>query len=399
MCIAHMLTLGIWLVLMALQCQGQEASIAQAVALDLDHDDPVSRALMLACEGDLDASALEVEHYIDGSAAGMHMRSALAMIREGALSIATALHKQAKALDPSLTPPLAALFLQGRDCSGLGDLFYVSAVLLKRLVDASVDSLRDTAIEAHCTLLTLTADSGYNAYAEQHVQRCLALESSDAACLFRSMLMTPAVFSSIDELHATRGILEGRLEQAMNNVREGRGPLLSELNEFSLASTFYLAYQGYDDRPFLETLHTLYIAAFPTIAQHQPAPALIAKSGSQRLVVGFVSSYFRRHSICKLYCGVILGLDPSRFEVVVFSATANEDSYTAKLQASTKYVRIGKPLIQNRSLVAGHGVQVLVYLDIGMDPAMKIWATARLAPIQVPFPSLHSLCMLFNTRH
>jgi protein O-GlcNAc transferase len=40
------------------------------------------------------------------------------------------------------------------------------------------------------------------------------------------------------------------------------------------------------------------------------------------------------------------------------------------------------PLITNRNLVVDAKIDILIYLDIGMDPATMAWAGARLAPLQ-----------------
>ena len=45
-------------------------------------------------------------------------------------------------------------------------------------------------------------------------------------------------------------------------------------------------------------------------------------------------------------------------------------------------------MVQNRVEVTRRRVDVLVYLDVGMEPSTVAWAMARLAPIQVPPRSL-----------
>jgi len=92
--------------------------------------------------------------------------------------------------------------------------------------------------------------------------------------------------------------------------------------------------------------------------------------------------------------------------VYVFSALqeTHEDAYTKRLiegrqnkkgggswgfggkVATTTpptFVRIGKTLMHNRYEVTSRKIDVLVYLDVGMDPATIVWAQARLAPTQI----------------
>lgn len=336
-----------------------------------------------ACSGNLNAalartlSSLKNEVH---SAGLLHIRSALEFILYGEAELAVRLHREAKQYNATLVPPLAQLFLQKHSCGGLNDIFYVSAVIIKQLVDSTGD-FAEPLLAGHTTMVTLLADSGLNEYADVHLQRCRTLAPYDASFVFRSILATPAVYSSHDHLMETRVLLEKRLSSAMDNKA---GLSLTELNEFSLSTTFYLVYQGMNDTSFLSNLSILYQYIYAPLSTIDPAVPHTIKPSS-KIRVGFVSSYFRRHSICKLYCGLLTRLDRKTFDVYVFSSTArsDEDAVTKEIEAATHFLRIGKPLVQNRHLVVSNRIDILVYLDIGMDPAMKIWASARLAPIQV----------------
>lgn len=112
--------------------------------------------------------------------------------------------------------------------------------------------------------------------------------------------------------------------------------------------------------------------------------------------VAFLSAHLRKHSICKLFCGVIGGLSKlptpegeRPLEVFAFSALQedHEDQHTAALKTSLQsrehFVRVGKTVVSNRGEVAKRGIDVLVFLDVGMDPSTMIWGSARLAPLQV----------------
>ena len=118
--------------------------------------------------------------------------------------------------------------------------------------------------------------------------------------------------------------------------------------------------QGYNDRSLLEQLRRAYTCAHPPLATHEtlhtlPIPHDLPRDVVQNILldkptgqfldhttgmnagvkagekgvatakkirVGFVSSHLRRHSICKLFCGLFLRLDRRVFEVVVFAALA-----------------------------------------------------------------------------
>jgi predicted O-linked N-acetylglucosamine transferase (SPINDLY family) len=88
--------------------------------------------------------------------------------------------------------------------------------------------------------------------------------------------------------------------------------------------------------------------------------------------VGFVSAHFRRHSICKLFCGIMTGLDREHFAVYVFSSLQEnfEDETTRAVAAHpcvAEFVRIGMTLVANRREVTDRRIDVLVSWSVGVS--------------------------------
>ena len=239
------------------------------------------------------------------------------------------------------------------------------------------------------------------------------------------------VFQSKEHLHRTRQLLESRVLTLENEAKLS----LETLDEFVLSPTFYYIYQGLNDKQLLTRLHSAYARAYPSISRVEidsyassppagddnddddaqdkkggtasgaigvQAASATASDHDESLRVAFVSSYFRRHSICKLFCGVMTALASpvhgssaltgGRIEVYAFSSLAENkaDAKTAallKLSRSNShhfhFISIGKTFMQNREEVTRRKIDILIYLDVGMDPSTSIWAAARLAPIQV----------------
>lgn len=248
--------------------------------------------------------------------------------------------------------------------------------------------------------------------------------------------MTPAVYTSLQHINDTRALLQTRLDE----VAADPDFALDKLNEFAMSPTFYLVYQGLSDKSFLTTLHETYarghpslhaypapdtysLPFFPPVHAHNNNPpphpsgtsatsateeVVVAAAGagistsvseggaSQPLRVGFVSSHFRRHSICKLYCGIIQDLasathtsrgnKTTSFQVYVFSGQdeRREDRHTQQLRGAVHlFVRLARFTVPARQEVLKRDIDVLVYLDVGMDPSTTVWAASRLAPIQM----------------
>jgi hypothetical protein len=384
-------------------------------------------------------------------------------------------------LNPSemkVIPPLPELHLSGISCGGVGDLYYVSAVIIKSMIDRDTvettgkpaESVKQSKhlkgdLESLMTLITLTSDSGLTQASERHLSHAfqllsLSVESDSlltkkerddyiALLTFRAALLTPAVFSSKEELFLSRKTIQQRISSLSSSAEKG-GLTIGSLDEFVLSPTFYLVYYGFNDRKLLQQLHKSYQLAYPSLisgrellpalslskrqlnqiqGQEQPlqhhsfddistletftvssvsSPKELAKGNEgaaaeplkmrRRARIGFVSSYFRRHSICKLFCSIILHLSQldDKYEIFLFSTLQenHHDSYTKKLiqrssssstfvPSSFHFISVGKPLVNNRDRILSHQIDILVYLDIGMEPSTVVWASSRLAPIQM----------------
>lgn len=371
----------------------------------------------LACTGEVDAAFNKLKGLraadVKKDAALLHIKSAFEYILNANNSRAVALHKQGKAADAKQIPPLAELYLKGQPCAGLADVFYLSAINIKQLVDNNLAVAAQ--LDGHMTLITLLSDTGLSRAAEKHLDAALALKADDPALLFHSTLMTPVVYESAEHVRATRQLLEGRL-QNLSNILNLKLPAL---DDFTLPPSFYLVYQGYDDKNFLTELYKNYIRAYKSL-DDSASMTIGQHTRNDRIRVGFVSSHIRRHSICKLFCGIIKQLNKGRepdstdtFDIYIFSTApaTKEDEFTAELKdgcgkvttlgprgvvlsseinpssgpapAFVEFIRMDKSVMSNRDSVRSRYIDVLVFLDIGMDPANLMWAATRLAPIQI----------------
>jgi protein O-GlcNAc transferase len=146
---------------------------------------------------------------------------------------------------------------------------------------------------------------------------------------------------------------------------------------------YYLAYQGYNDRD----LHARYGALVCRImaAHYPPAPLAAPPPGPDEPVrVGVVSGYFRLHSNWKLHSKALCGqLDRARFRVFGYHTGSEQDDET-KIAAAMCDRFVQGPLSVEawRQAIVADAPHVLIYPEIGMDPACVALAAQRLAPVQ-----------------
>jgi len=147
---------------------------------------------------------------------------------------------------------------------------------------------------------------------------------------------------------------------------------------------FFLAYHGIDDRLILETLARLYIRSTPSLLF--TAPHCARPYRSQRGVkirVGFISAFFHDHTIGRLTCGLVAGLDRTRFDVWVIFARPARDAWSARFREhADQVIELPEDLAGARELIAAARLDVLFCPDIGMHALTYFLAFARLAPVQ-----------------
>jgi len=96
--------------------------------------------------------------------------------------------------------------------------------------------------------------------------------------------------------------------------------------------------------------------------------------------VGFVSPYLHVHSVARFFASWITDLDRTRFESHVWHCGSISDEWTAEVAADSDHFEHASTSLGERIRAAQ--LDVLILLDIGLDPRMQVLAAMRLAPRQ-----------------
>jgi protein O-GlcNAc transferase len=211
--------------------------------------------------------------------------------------------------------------------------------------------------------------------AEAAVRFCraaLAIEARDAWRL-REATLLPPIPASVDEIARWRRRFKDRVEALTDAPIRVDDPLAD-----GHWTNFHLAYHDEDDRPLQESVARMWRHAAPALATSD----LRRHDGRSRL--GFVSAYFRDHTIGHLFKRVIAGIDRARFQVVVVRAGPATDAVAEAIAAvADEVITLPEDLALARRDLAAQRLDALVYTDIGMDPFTYYLAHARLAPLQM----------------
>ena len=197
----------------------------------------------------------------------------------------------------------------------------------------------------------------------------------------QSIMSLPSIYTSNAKLesysrHYREGLAQFRL------TTDKREPFYKA----KIAPPFQIPYMGKNDRDAQRRLCELYCQIYPQlnwIAPHcaggaHPQPP----RASGKIKIGFISSYFRNHTIGHLNLGLVEDLDRDRFEVVVIRQPQS-DAKTARYDAAAdKTILIEGSLESIRNRIAAEKLDVLYYTDIGMESNTYMLSMARLAHVQ-----------------
>lgn len=261
-----------------------------------------------------------------------------------------------------------------------------TALRLAQDADAALAPLQRAAALApdtaaiHLQLALALRDSGDAAGAEAAFARALALQPNWERARWEQAVSVPAV--PVDTAAVEKALIH--FDNAVAGLARDPGASEAAFEAVQAVNVFGLHYLPGDhstrQHAWGELLVAVAAKARPAYAN---APAWRALAHGGRLRVGFVSAYLHRHVVERFFGGWIRGLDAARFERHVWYTGAAADERTEALRQAAEHFH--EPRGSFDDLAAEiHAAQldVLIYLDIGLDPRQQALAALRLAPVQ-----------------
>jgi predicted O-linked N-acetylglucosamine transferase (SPINDLY family) len=233
---------------------------------------------------------------------------------------------------------------------------------------------------AWCALGIAYAHSGRYEEAQAALTRTLEIRPAIGPRVMRD-LMLPCIMGTREEVRKSRRLFEQNLDKLTSENLFSARPL----HEIGL-TYFYLAYHGENDIHLQKKIARFYQKTAPSL--NFVAPHCITdpnKAPRKPIRVGFFSHYVSSHSVSYAFANIVESLNGSgEFEVyLVTDSTLSEDG-VAQLYPTLKgrAVQTARDLPDAQRVVSGLELDILIYLDIGMDPLTFLLAFSRLAPIQ-----------------
>ncbi len=231
--------------------------------------------------------------------------------------------------------------------------------------------------EAYCNLGIVFSLQGKYDEALSCYKKSLAIKANPGVEI-KMALMLPVLNNSNESIKRCREKLVDRIK-----LLKAKDLTIDDPYEQAGAINFHLVYHGLNDRKLQEMTAAFYIQACPDLTWTSPNLNKIHQP-YDKIKIGIISTFLSSHTIGILNYGIIKHLSRERFDVKVFRFTEHNDDPQANAinNSADEVVVLPKKLEKARQEIANHSLDVLFYLDIGMDQLTYFLAFSRLAPVQ-----------------
>ena len=180
----------------------------------------------------------------------------------------------------------------------------------------------------------------------------------------------PVIYESVADLNQRRAHLVNGVQRLAS---EG---VTIDTADTLVPTNFFSAYQGENDRDLHANLGRIYRGVDLLNGRR-------ANASGGRLRVGFLSAYFRDHTIGRLNLGRLEHLPRAQFKSIVLSVGDHQDDIArAFAAAADRYVVVPRQVAAARRTIAEQELDLLFFTDVGMDALSYTLAFSRMAPVQ-----------------
>ncbi len=231
--------------------------------------------------------------------------------------------------------------------------------------------------DAHRQLGYLFSEQGKTETARKHYDRSIRIKP-EPGIKVKAALLLPVICESTQSIRQSRENLRENLDLLLQKGIRIKDPL----KEVGIVN-FLSAYHGLNDRELQETIARFYIQTCPELTKAAPLCGF-HRRGRRKISLGLISTFLYSHTIGHLFYGLIRNLPKELFHITIFRFPGKEDPMSRAIdQCGDSVVVLPKDLPLARDRISGCRLDVLFYLDLGMDPLTYFLAFSRLAPVQL----------------
>ena len=237
-------------------------------------------------------------------------------------------------------------------------------------------------VDAHNNLGNIYKELGDHQKAIGFYEKVIQIEPNNLTSHWFLMNIFPIVYKDLKEIDHYRKKFDNSINK-INYLLDTQPKYTKKhlVDAINSSTNFYLHYQGRDDfelqQRYAHLIEQITQKIYPDF--HKERKTNIS---SPKIKIGFVSSFFKSHTVSKLFKNWILKLDQKKFKRFVYYVGNKFDHTTNEIKKNVDYFFNHTDVDQLINQISQDNLDVLIYLDIGMRPIIQILSSLRLAPIQ-----------------
>lgn len=262
--------------------------------------------------------------------------------------------------------------------SNLGNLLSDVAPIEALKMYTTLAQLQPNNVAPWMQMYTVLGDLGKTEEAKLCIDHVRTLGKYNSIEVLVALLL-PKIMGTSQEILSNRKQLTDNLERII-----AEGLVIKDPIRGNLTTNFFLAFHGINNREIQKRIAFFYQQACPSlmyVAPHCTAP----KSNSTRKRIGFYSQFIAHHSVATSFSEIVNELSAiGQYDIALISRTQSNEEDVRRTYKNFQggYVVVNEDLADARQKIASLELDILVYLDVGMDPFGYFLAFSRLAPLQ-----------------
>ena len=237
-------------------------------------------------------------------------------------------------------------------------------------------------VGAHNNLGAVYFELGEPQKAISFYEKVIQMEPNDLTSHWLSMNTFPIIYENLKEIDLFRKRFEDGIKK-INYLLDTQLQYTKKqiVDAMKSSTNFYLSYQGRNDinlqQKYANLIERLTEKIYPQFHQKKTINKSI-----KFIKIGFVSSFFKNHTISMLFKNWIIKLNRNFFSIFVYYIGNEFDKTTSQIKESSNHFFNHTDIERLIGRISKDKLDILFYLDIGMDPTTQILASLRLASIQ-----------------
>ena len=232
--------------------------------------------------------------------------------------------------------------------------------------------------EAYSNLGNLLKEIGKVDEARNYENKLLRLKPNDIGYKINTTLSIIPIVNSVEEINFYRNEYKKGLE-----VLKKYQYLTEKPGDMIKLNFFHLGYHAKENLELMENTSDLFRQIIPNI--NYVSKNINKQKKRKKIKVGFISEFLTKHTVGKLFGGLIKNIDRTKFDVIIFHTHRTKKSLIKNEidNCSNKVINLSNKIKEQHEQVEKENLDIIFYPEIGMSSITYFLAFARLAPVQI----------------